>query len=88
MLRSAFRRDTSPSGTPWMLTGAHDDVTHGTAEHVPMSKRSILTAVARRGGPRLIEATLVPALLFVVAILTMGPVVAMVVVLALSLIHI
>ena len=81
MLRDALRRDTTPSGTPWMLTGDPGDGTDATPEHVPMSKRTVLTAVARRGGPRLIEATLVPALLFFVAVLTMGPVVAMVVVL-------
>ena len=74
-----LRRDVTPASAPWMLTG---DARVGLADCVPMSKRIVLTAVARRGGPRLLEATLVPALLFFVTVIAIGPSVAMIVVLA------
>jgi hypothetical protein len=78
MSPDTLRREPLHDAPTWMLIGRGDEVTDTT----PMSKRAVLTAVARRGGPRMLEATLIPALLFFVAVLTMGPVVAMVVVLA------
>jgi hypothetical protein len=60
-----------------MLTRrAHDD-----GPHEAMSKRVVLTAVARRGGPRVLEATLVPAAIFLAVVTTLGPVWAMLAVL-------
>jgi hypothetical protein len=73
-----MRREPSQDVPTWMLIGRDDDAT----DTVPMSKRTVLAAVARRGGPRLLEATLIPALLFFVAVITVGPIVAMIVVLA------
>jgi len=46
------------------------------------SKRSVLLAVARRGLPNIIEATIVPAVLFFVLVSTIGATVAMAAVLA------
>jgi hypothetical protein len=46
------------------------------------SKRSVLLAVARRGLPNIIEATIIPAILFFVIVSTIGAGVAMAVVLA------
>jgi hypothetical protein len=55
---------------PWMLVaGAHK--THGG--HVALSKRPVLLAVARRGLPNLVEATIIPAVLLVVIVATIGP---------------
>ncbi|HEX5586655.1 MAG TPA: VC0807 family protein [Acidimicrobiia bacterium] len=74
--------DEAPSaGLPtWMLVaGAPRDV--GGAPAPRLSKRLVLLAVARRGLPRLLEATLVPAALFIVVIHLMGPLAAMLAVL-------
>lgn len=46
------------------------------------SKRSVLLAVARRGVPNVVEATIVPAILFFVIVSTIGATVAMAAVLA------
>lgn len=60
-----------------MLTHrAHED-----GPHEAMSKRVVLTAVARRGGPRVLEATLAPAVIFFTVVTTLGPVWAMLAVL-------
>ena len=65
---------------PWMLVPRdHDDDTHHR-HHLP--KLPVLLAVARRGLPRIIEATVVPAILFIVVGATIGTAAAMVVVLA------
>lgn len=65
----------------WQLVAAvhADSRSTGTP---PLAKRPVLLAVARRGLPRIIEATVVPAILFVVTITAAGGGVAMAVVLA------
>jgi hypothetical protein len=60
-----------------MLTGS----TRDESPHEPpptLSKRTVLLAVARRGLPRVLEATLVPALIFFVLVTTLGPIAAMI----------
>jgi hypothetical protein len=64
---------------PWMLVaGAHPKTDGG---HVALSKRPVLLAVARRGLPNLVEATIIPAVLLFVTVATIGPAVGMAVVL-------
>jgi hypothetical protein len=64
----------------WMLVaGAPREA--GAASGPTLSKRLVLLAVARRGLPRLLEATLVPAVLFIVVVNLMGPLAAMLAVL-------
>ena len=59
---------------PWMLVaGAHGDRAAGSR----LRKRPVLLAVARRGLPNLVEATLVPAILFFVIVATIGAGIAM-----------
>jgi intracellular septation protein A len=66
---------------PWMLVaGAHPK----TGDGAGLSKRRVLVAVARRGVPNLIEATVFPAVLFFVVVTTIGPAVAMAAVLVWS----
>ncbi len=64
----------------WQLVAAvhGDPAATGAA---PLAKRRVLLAVARRGLPNIVEATVVPAALFVVAMTTAGANVAMAVVL-------
>jgi hypothetical protein len=70
-----------PAPVPtWMLVaGAPREA--GAAAGPTLSKRQVLLAVARRGLPRLLEATLVPAVLFIVVVKLMGPLAAMLAVL-------
>ncbi len=72
--------EPSRTGTePWMLVPrAHDDDSSGR-HHLP--KIPVLLAVARRGLPRIIEATVIPAIVFVVVNATLGTAAAMVAVL-------
>jgi len=65
----------------WMLVGAAGG---GPASPpcAPLPKRALLLAVARRGLPRILEATVVPAILFFVFVTTIGPGAAMIAVLA------
>lgn len=67
----------------WMLTARtrSDAERAGSAK---LLKRPILLAVARRGIPNLVEATIIPAILFLVLVMTIGPAVAMIAVLAWS----
>jgi hypothetical protein len=58
-----------------MLGGAHPTTSQDGA--TALSKRRVLTAVARRGVPNLVEATVIPAVLFFVIVTTIGPGVAM-----------
>jgi hypothetical protein len=61
----------------WMLVaGAGDDRPVGTAAAV-FAKRPVLLAVARRGLPNIIEATIIPAIMFFVLVSTIGPAIAM-----------
>jgi len=61
---------------PWMLVaGAHAGPAQAGAS--AFSKRPVLLAVARRGLPNLVEATIVPAILFFVIVTTMGAGLAM-----------
>jgi hypothetical protein len=65
---------------PWMLVaGTHSTTTR--EGRAALSTGPVLAAVARRGLPNLVEATIVPALLFFVVAATIGAVVAMAVVL-------
>jgi hypothetical protein len=65
---------------PWMLVaGARAEQTHGGGS--TLSKRPVLLAVARRGFPNLVEATIIPAILFLVIVTTLGAGPAMVAVL-------
>jgi len=63
----------------WMLVGRPDD---HERELLPLRTREVLAAVARRGVPSLVEATLVPTLLFLVVSATLGAAAAMASVLA------
>lgn len=66
----------------WMLVaGARGDQPEG-APPAAFSKRPVLLAVARRGLPNIVEATIVPAVLFFVLVSTIGATVAMAAVLA------
>lgn len=68
-------------GASWQLVAAvHGDAAVGSA--APLAKRRVLLAVARRGLPNIIEATVVPAVLFFFAMTTAGAKVAMALVLA------
>jgi len=61
---------------PWLLVaGAHASPAQAGA--LALSKRPVLLAVARRGLPNLVEATIVPAILFFVIVTTMGAGLAM-----------
>ena len=64
----------------WMLTGSTCDE-HADEPAPSLSKRTVLSAVARRGLPRVLEATLLPALIFFVFVTAWGPGPAMVAVL-------
>ncbi len=67
---------------PWMLVAS---ATHADSERTGnslLAKRPVLLAVARRGLPNLFEATIVPAVLFFVLVMAIGPGVAMGAVLA------
>jgi hypothetical protein len=62
--------------TPWMLVaGGHPDAV--PEDRAGLAKRPLLFAVARRGLPNLIEATVIPAVLFFVLVTTAGAPVAM-----------
>jgi hypothetical protein len=56
----------------------------GDARRVPLSKLRVLRVVGRRGLPSVIEATLIPALLFYTVFRTVGPTLAMLAVLSWS----
>jgi hypothetical protein len=72
--------EAAASAAPWMLVaGVHQNTREGRAA---LATRPVLAAVARRGLPNLVEATIVPAVLFFVLSSTIGPVVAMAAVLA------
>jgi intracellular septation protein A len=62
---------------PMLVAGCPDD----RATRPPTAKRPILVAVARRGVPRVIEATVIPTTLFFVLALTVNTAAAMVAVL-------
>jgi hypothetical protein len=67
----------------WMLVaGAHPSTTRDGRAVLP--KRPVLLAVARRGLPNLIEATIIPAVMFFVLVSTIGTSVAMAAVLVWS----
>jgi len=75
----------TPTPAPWMLVGRapgeHAHQLDAQADRPPMSKWPILHAVARRGLPRIIEATVIPAILFFVVVSTVGEGAAMIAVL-------
>jgi hypothetical protein len=48
--------------SPWTLVPAHPKPNRDG--HATLSKRPVLLAVARRGLPNIVEATIVPAILF------------------------
>lgn len=54
---------------------------HSSGDETTVSHRPVLLAVARRGLPQIIEATVIPAILFWVSLMTLGTVVAIIVVL-------
>jgi hypothetical protein len=65
---------------PWMLVvgeGPDSADSHGSR----LAKRPVLLAVARRGIPNLVEATIIPAILFLLIVMTVGAGSAMVAVL-------
>lgn len=67
-----------PKSLGWMLVGRADDSgSEKRALHVPQ----VLAAVLRRGLPNVVEATIVPTVLFIVVVALLGPVAAMVAVL-------
>jgi hypothetical protein len=67
----------------WMIVaGAHPRTTEDSGAALP--KRPVLLAVARRGLPSLVEATIVPAVLFFVIVTTIGASAAMAAVLVWS----
>src|SRR5690349_20411381 len=61
--------------SPAMLVAAESE--EHSASRAPLSKRLVLAAVGRRALPSLIEATIIPSLLFYVFLLTIGPAQAM-----------
>jgi hypothetical protein len=67
--------------SPWILVPSAHAKTSGDG-HAKLSKRPVLLAVARRGLPNIVEATIVPAILFFVIITTLGAAIAMLAVLA------
>jgi hypothetical protein len=67
-------------GEPWMLVPR--DHVDDDSERLHLPKIPVLLAVARRGLPRIIEATVIPAILFFVVTATIGTAAAMVAVLA------
>jgi len=63
-----------PKPLSWMLVGRVDESeAEARALHVPQ----VLAAVLRRGLPNVVEATLVPTVLFIVVVALLGPLVAM-----------
>ena len=58
-----------------MLVAGCDD--HDAAPHDPLSKLHVLKMVGRRSLPSLIEATIIPSILFYVFLVTVGPAAAM-----------
>jgi hypothetical protein len=67
-----------PEPRDWMLVDRADS---RSSEPESLHTREVLTAVLRRGLPNLVEATIVPAVLFVAVTATLGSLAAMVVVL-------
>jgi hypothetical protein len=65
-----------------LVAAAH--AAEGEPGSVPLRKRPVLVAVARRGLPNLIEATIIPAVLFFVIVTTVNASLAMALVLAWS----
>jgi len=61
--------------SPAMLVAAESE--EHSASRAPLSKRLVLAAVGRRALPSLIEATIIPSLLFYVFLVTIGPAQAM-----------
>jgi uncharacterized protein DUF3159 len=73
-------RTRSAASTPdWSLGPRSDDETRTARSALP--RRSVLAAVARRGLPGVLEASLVPSFIFVVVTATMGATIAMIAVL-------
>jgi hypothetical protein len=70
------RADAAPA---WSLTPRSDDDPRTGRSALP--RRHVLTAVARRGLPGIVEATLVPAVIFLIATATFSATTAMVAVL-------
>jgi hypothetical protein len=63
-------------GAPTLISRPADE--HGTCLGPEFSKPAILRAVARRGLPNLVEATVVPAILFYVLVVTVSGTAAMI----------
>jgi len=63
-----------PKSLSWMLVGRADD---SEGETSPLHVPQVLAAVLRRGLPNLVEATLVPTVLFIVVVALIGPGAAM-----------
>jgi uncharacterized membrane protein len=74
--------DAQPTSFIPMLVAAPSDADH--RPHLQISRLRVLKAVGRRSLPSLIEATIVPAVLLYVFYATLGPIVAMLGVLAWS----
>jgi hypothetical protein len=72
-------RTRRTEGPDWSLTPRGDDETRTSRSALP--RRHVLTAVARRGLPGIIEASLVPSAIFAVAAGTFGATTAMLAVL-------
>lgn len=66
---------TVASTLPWMLVAGVAEP--GGTANSPFSKRPVLLAVARRGIPNVVEATVIPAVLFFVVMTTVGSAAAM-----------
>jgi len=71
------RRETAPPD--WSLSVRSDDDTHATKSELP--RRHVLAAVARRGLPGIIEASLVPSAIFLIVTGSLGAITAMIAVL-------
>jgi hypothetical protein len=67
--------DSAAERPAWMIVAGAHSATDGSRPVLP--KRPVLLAVARRGLPHLVEATIIPAVLFFVIVSTIGASAAM-----------
>jgi len=75
-----IRTRRAPAAPAWSLSSRPDDETRTPQSTLP--RRHVLTAVARRGLPGIIEASLVPSAIFAIATALYGTTMAMLAVLA------
>src|SRR5206468_3149139 len=77
--RRALMRKRAPVAPSWSLSTRADDDTRAAASTLP--RRHVLAAVARRGLPGIIEASLVPSAIFLIVTGAVSATIAMIAVL-------